>query len=52
MDPVLGADAAALVAPGVSVKRRITPGGAGPVPVGEQMERFAAHLDRLRAAVA
>jgi argininosuccinate lyase len=52
VDPVLGADAAALVAPGVSVKRRITPGGAGPVPVGEQMERFAAHLDRLRAAVA
>jgi argininosuccinate lyase len=51
-DPQLGADVAALVAPGVSVRRRITPGGAGPVPVVEQMERFAAHLDRLRAAVA
>ena len=50
-DPLLGADAAALVAPGVSVRRRITPGGAGPLPVAEQMERFAAHLDRLRTAV-
>ena len=41
-DPLLGPDAAALVAPGISVRRRITPGGAGPVPVAEQMERFAA----------
>ena len=51
-DPTLGADAAALVAPGVSVKRRVTPGGAGPVAVADQLDRFAAHLDRLRAAVA
>jgi argininosuccinate lyase len=51
-DPALGADAAALVAPGVSVKRRVTPGGAGPVPVADQIERFAVQLDRLRAAVA
>ena len=29
-DPALGPDAAALVAPGVSVRRRTTPGGAGP----------------------
>ncbi len=50
--PLLGADAAALVAPGVSVKRRVTPGGAGPAAVAEQIERFAAHVDRLRAAVA
>ncbi len=47
----LGPDAAALVAPGVSVKRRITPGGAGPIPVAVQMERFAARLDQLREAV-
>ncbi len=51
-DPVLGADAAALVAPGVSVRRRITPGGAGPAPVAVQMERFRTKLDELRAAVA
>jgi argininosuccinate lyase len=51
-DPLLGADAAALVAPGVSVRRRVTPGGAGPAAVAEQTERFAAHVDRLRAATA
>ena len=50
-DPSLGSEAAALVAPGVSVRRRTTPGGAGPVPVAEQIERFAAQLERLRAAV-
>jgi argininosuccinate lyase len=50
-DPLLGNDAAALVAPGVSVKRRITPGGAGPSAVAIQLERFAAHLGRLRDAV-
>ena len=32
--------------------RRVTPGGAGPVPVADQIERFAAHLVRLRAALA
>jgi argininosuccinate lyase len=51
-DPALGQEAAALVAPGISVTRRVTPGGAGPIPVADQMERFAAHLVRLRAAVA
>ncbi|HEY0518673.1 MAG TPA: argininosuccinate lyase [Ilumatobacteraceae bacterium] len=51
-DPSLGPDAAALVAPGVSVRRRITAGGAGPAAVAVQLERFTAHLDRLRAAVA
>ncbi|MEY2444150.1 MAG: argininosuccinate lyase [Ilumatobacteraceae bacterium] len=50
-DPQLGPDAAALVGPGVSVGRRVTRGGAGPVPVAAQIERFAAQLDRLRAAV-
>ncbi|CAN5430425.1 argininosuccinate lyase [soil metagenome] len=42
--PRLGPDAAALLAPGVSVTRRTTRGGAGPGPVAEQMARFAARL--------
>jgi argininosuccinate lyase len=46
-----GPDAAALVAPGVAVRRRTTPGGAGPAPVHVQLERFrlrlAADIDRL-----
>ena len=50
-DPALGPDAAALVAPGVSVRRRVTPGGAGPVPVAEQMIRFRARLTELREAL-
>jgi argininosuccinate lyase len=50
-DPVLGTDAAALVAPGVSVKRRITAGGAGPAAVAVQLQRFAVNLERLRSAV-
>ncbi|MDP9464835.1 MAG: argininosuccinate lyase [Actinomycetota bacterium] len=50
-DPELGAEAAALVAPGVSVTRRTTPGGAGPGPVADQIERYAAQIERLRAAV-
>ncbi len=49
--PQLGADAAALVAPGVSVQRRITPGGAGPAPVADQMMRFRAELERLGEAL-
>ncbi len=40
--PALGADAVALLEPGVAVSRRTTPGGAGPVPVAAQLERFAA----------
>ncbi len=43
--PQLGAEAAALLEPGVAVTRRTTPGGAGPKPVAEQMVRFRAHLD-------
>jgi argininosuccinate lyase len=46
-----GPDAAALVAPGVAVRRRTTPGGAGPAPVLVQIERFrlrlATDIDRL-----
>ncbi|MBK9178329.1 MAG: argininosuccinate lyase [Acidimicrobiales bacterium] len=42
--PALGAEAAALVGPGMSVSRRTTPGGAGPAPVRAQLARFRARL--------
>ncbi len=42
--PDLGPAAAALLAPGVAVRRRTTPGGAGPDPVAVQLERFAGRL--------
>lgn len=42
--PALGAEAVALLEPGVSVSRRTTRGGAGPVPVAAQLERFVAVL--------
>ncbi|MFM8266741.1 MAG: argininosuccinate lyase [Ilumatobacteraceae bacterium] len=50
-DPAFGAEAADLVAPGVAVRRRTTKGGAGPVPVREQVERYVLRLAELRAAV-
>lgn len=50
-DGALGPDAAALVAPGVAVKRRTTAGGAGPAPVAVQLERFRQRVAQLRAAV-
>ncbi len=40
-DSRLGPEAAALVAPGASVRRRTSPGGAGPAPVAVQRGRFA-----------
>ena len=43
-DERLGPEAAALLAPGVAVRRRTTPGGAGPEPVAVQRERFAERL--------
>jgi argininosuccinate lyase len=43
-DERLGADAAALVAPGVAVRRRTSPGGGGPQPVAAQIERFGETL--------
>lgn len=43
--PALGAEALALLEPGVAVTRRTTPGGAGPGPVAEQMKRFSHRLD-------
>jgi argininosuccinate lyase len=42
--PSLGADAVALLEPGVAVSRRTTPGAAGPGPVAAQLERFASVL--------
>ena len=44
-DPRLGEEAAQLLAPGVPVTRRTTPGGAGPEPVSAQIERFRTQLD-------
>jgi len=47
-DPALGPEAAALVAPGVAVTRRTTPGGAGPAAVRAQLARFTLELADLR----
>lgn len=49
--PALGADAVALLGPGVSVRHRTTRGGAGPQSVRAQLERFRERLatDRARA---
>lgn len=49
--PQLGPEAGGLVAPGVSVQRRTTPGGAGPIPVAVQREQFRRRLSELRAAI-
>jgi argininosuccinate lyase len=48
--PDLGELAARLLEPGVAVTRRRTPGGAGPGPVADQIERFGRRLgiDRSR----
>jgi argininosuccinate lyase len=50
-EPALGERAVGLLAPGESVRRRTTPGGAGPVPVAIQLaslsERLAAERARL-----
>ncbi len=43
-DPRLGDAAAELLAPGVPVTRRTTPGGAGPEPVAAQLEQLRARL--------
>ncbi len=47
--PALGTEAVALLAPGVAVARRTTPGGAGPGPVQVQLERFAERLEEARS---
>ena len=47
----LGADAAELVGPGVGVRQRTSPGGAGPAALGAQLDRYRAMLDAERAAL-
>jgi len=51
-DPRLGEAGAAILEPGVSVTRRTTRGGAGPVPVAAQLERFRSRLADDAARVA
>ncbi|MGO8873681.1 MAG: argininosuccinate lyase [Acidimicrobiales bacterium] len=46
--PALGAEAAALLQPGVAVTRRTTPGSAGPLAVKLQLERFVHRVERDR----
>jgi argininosuccinate lyase len=50
--PELGDAGASLLEPGVPVSRRTTPGGAGPGPVAEQLERFVRRLDVERSRLA
>ncbi len=45
-EPHLGADALALLEPGAAVRRRTTPGGAGPGPVAVQLEAAKERLAR------
>ena len=48
-EPTLGPAAAVLLGPGVSVRQRTTPGGAGPVAVAEQRRRLGVAVQRERA---
>lgn len=50
--PQLGSEALALLAPGVSVTRRTSRGGAGPVAVAAQLDRFTARLSTDRTRIA
>jgi argininosuccinate lyase len=50
--PALGSQAVPLLEPGVAVKRRTTPGGAGPEAVKVQFVRFADRLELDRRRVA
>jgi argininosuccinate lyase len=49
--PQLGAEAAALIAPGVAVRMRTTHGAAGPDAVAAQLERFRARIAADRSRV-
>jgi argininosuccinate lyase len=48
-DPRLGPEALAVLEPGEAVRRRTTPGGAGPEPVRHQLAAARARLDEQRA---
>ncbi|MHB1139622.1 MAG: argininosuccinate lyase, partial [Microthrixaceae bacterium] len=48
-EPQLGERAAELLEPGVSVRQRTTPGGAGPRPVAVQRTELASRIDLERA---
>ena len=48
-DPQLGPEALAVLEPGEAVRRRTTPGGAGPEPVRHQLAAARARLDDQRA---
>jgi argininosuccinate lyase len=48
-DPRLGPEALAVLEPGQAVRRRTTPGGAGPEPVRRQLTAARARLDEQRA---
>jgi argininosuccinate lyase len=50
--PALGAEAVALLEPGVAVTRRTTPGSAGPLAVKIQLERFVHRLESDRNRIA
>jgi argininosuccinate lyase len=50
--PAFGSDASALLGAGVSVTRRTTPGGAGPVPFVGQLEQFRDALRHARTTAA
>ena len=47
----IGADAAALVAPGAGVRRRSSPGGAGPAAIGAQIEAYTSMLQSQTVAL-
>jgi argininosuccinate lyase len=47
----LGPDAARLVGPGVGVRNRTSPGGAGPVALGAQLDRYRSMLADERRAL-
>jgi argininosuccinate lyase len=48
-DPRFGTEALAVLEPGEAVRRRTTPGGAGPDPVRHQLAAARARLDEQRA---
>jgi argininosuccinate lyase len=47
----IGADAAELVQPGAGVRRRSSPGGAGPAAIGVQIDSYRSMLERQAASL-